>query len=85
MEIQTLPSSYTLGCHISEIKVMVGGMFGKSGGNTNRALKKPPSKRVPSGPMIKISHSYRLLSSVKPTDTKSIGFFAKSILYIQEI
>ena len=61
------------------MKVMVGGIFGKSGGKTNRALKKPPSKRVPSGPMIKISHSYRLLSSAKPTDTKSMGFLHKSV------
>jgi len=50
IEMHTRPSGKMLGCHISDKKVMVGGMFGKSVGNTSRALKKPPSNSVSSGP-----------------------------------
>lgn len=41
--MQTFPSLYTLGCHISEVNRQVGGLWGYSLGKVMRALKKPPS------------------------------------------
>ena len=41
IEMHTLPSGYTLGWNISLTKVMVGGLFGKSFGNSSLASKNP--------------------------------------------
>ena len=34
-----------MGCHIFDLKVIVGGFMGKSFGNSSAHLKKPPSLR----------------------------------------
>lgn len=73
MEMHTLPSGNTFGCHISVRKVMVGGMFGKSGGKSNLALNIPPSSMVSGGPTNNISHWNRLEPSPNPTETPSGG------------
>ena len=67
------------GCQIGVRKVIVGGEFGKSEGNSSFALKNPPSYKVSGGPTINISQQKMFSSSPKPTETPSGGFRANSL------
>jgi hypothetical protein len=60
------------------IKNISGGEFGKSLGNCNFALKKPPSYNVSGGPTIINSHVKILSSSPRPTEIPSGGLRASS-------
>jgi len=50
--MHTFPSVWMLGCHISVVNCISGGLLGKSLGNFKSALKNPPSYIVPSGPAV---------------------------------
>ena len=54
IEMQTSPFFSMLGCQISLITFIFGGLCGYSFGNIKWHLKKPPSNRVSAGPIISI-------------------------------
>ncbi len=61
------------------MNVITGGLFGKSFGNSNFALNRPPSNKVSGGPTI-ISSQWKIFSSSdNPTETPSGGFLDNSM------
>ena len=61
IEMQTSPFFSILGCQISLITFIFGGLCGYSFGNIKWHLKKPPSNRVSAGPIISIWKHYNKL------------------------